>query len=273
MKLKALLKTFAALLIALLALYAGRVLGLYLIGGIFSHNGVNADNLANASEWIGYLAENADAIANLCALMCGVCACLFLKDMFSKRTEGFKLKYVYLLPLGAVPGYMLVNLLKSADEIRMPLTRSFGNPIAWANLILFCCLNALLMRSCVCEGLKTAFSKSFAIGASALAEAAFLPYICYGSFSALLVINGLLLGGLMGYVYFKTGSVLPEIFICTGFTLGHRLLGGYPDGGAYYVSNNIITGGEVGITGSVTLTLLIAIACALIAYGERRRLK
>ena len=83
-------------------------------------------------------------------------------------------------------------------------------------------------------------------------------------------LNALLFGFVGMRLYRKTGSVLPEILLLYGYTLGHRLLSAYPGPRGYYMSANILSGGDAGLFASVFTAAMLLFILAGMLLAERK---
>lgn len=265
---KRVLKALSALAGTALAAFAGRFIALRLTQRAYEKLNVSTETVPYLTGIPAFLYSHADILVTLCMLLFALCAALFLRDLNAHEKTRFSPKLLLLLPAAAAVGYMSVNLLAELDEIRFMPELSRGSVGEYLCMALFCLLQALLIRDCVGLSLGDTLGEWTSCAVSALLQAALLAFV-YGSFSPVLLLNGLLFGFSAQKLYFVRRSVLPESFLAFGFTAAHKLLSGYPDGGAYYVSDSVLAGGARGITGSLLLTVYLAAALVLLLRKRR----
>ncbi len=266
-----LFRVLVCLAAALTAMYLGRVLGLFLLSRAFSALNLNSNTYNAAPAWMRSLADNADALSNLTALLLGACALLFLRGLFTDGPDRFKARYALAFILPAILGYGSVRLLRMLDELRLDAGANYALASAaqaalWA---LFALVQALFLRGCLCEGVYQSLGKKAALALSAVLQAA--VYVLTGTGMGILpVVNGLLAGALFWFMYESSRSLWPEALLFFGFALGSRVLGGYPDGPVYAVSRSVWTGFGAGLEASLFLTIILAALCAYCARGRIR---
>ena len=263
------LKLLAALAGAAAAAFAGHWCAQRILAHAFESSGLTGENLADAPGYLRFAARNTGTLTMCVSMLVCIAALLFLRDMFGKTEVRFRVKWLALLIFAAVIGIGLVTILRNADEIRNAPQRSYGNAAEYALAALLPCALALLIRGCIYKGAKDAFGLWTALAVSAVAEGG-LCLLIYGT-SVPVFINGMIFSALACLVYESNASLWPEILLRFGFAAGARLLCGYPNGGAYYVSGSLWAGAEKGTEGSLTLTILLAMVCVFVYLYRRKQ--
>ena len=247
-----------------LTLYLGRVAALYVLARGFEAINLNTETYIKAPAALRYLADNANAVASIVGLILGVCALVLIKSGVCALKRPTLQQLCLLLPaLGFGAGFIL--LLWAVDEIRFLPRGALTGAIDYALWLCLAAFMALWLRGAFDAGAKW----YLCYPVSMLLEATFALYL-YGGFQAMLALNALLFGFVGMRLYRKTGSVLPEILLLYGYTLGHRLLSAYPGPRGYYMSANILSGGDAGLFASVFTAAMLLFILAGMLLAERK---
>ena len=241
-----------------LALYLGRVAALYVLARAFAGAGLSSETYASAPAWLRFLATNADALANITGLILGCCAVVLLRKGANPLGR-IRRKDWLTLPLGFGYGVGALSLLRLLDEVRF-LPGSFT--VDWLGCLLWLCLS-VFTALCLRGAFDANDNRWVAYAASMLLQALFAWYL-HGQFDALLTVNALLFGWLSTRFYRRKKSLWPEILLLYGFALGQRVICGYPKNTVYYVSANLLNGGNAGLFGSVLTTVPLALIVAFV---------
>ena len=241
------------LLGGVLALWLGRAAALHALAKLFERANLTDATYAAAPAWLKYLADNAGEVADVFALMLASCALTLLKCGGAFGKPG--LLPLLLLPAGAGASAVCMLLLRALDEIRYLPHGATSDAIQYVLWLCLAVFQALWLRA----SFSVSANRTLACAVSALLQAACSLYL-RGAFDCLLVLNALLFGLLSVQLYHRYRSVLPEIALFGGFTLVHRLILGYPTTRGYYMSANILNGGDAGLFASVLTSALLAAA-------------
>lgn len=247
-----------------LALYLGRVAALYVLAHGFAQINLNTETYPQAPAYLRYLADNANEIASTVGLILGACALVLIKSG-ACALKGPTLKQLPLLFAGLGFGAGFILLLKAVDEIRFLPRGAHTGLIDYALWLCLIIYMALWLRG----AFGTNANRFACYPVSVLLQALFALYL-YGGFDLMLMLNALLFGFLGVRLYRKTGSVLPEILLLYGYTLGHRLLSAYPAPRGYFMSANILNGGNAGMFASILTTAMLLIVLAAIGIADRK---
>ncbi len=266
---QACLKLLSALAGASAAAFAGHWCAQRILARAFDSSALTGENMMEAPAYLRFAARNAGTLSMCVSMLVCIAALLFLRELFGREKGPFRAKWLVLPVFAAVIGFGLVELLRGADEIRYSPQKSYGSAAEYALAALLPSALALLMRGCVYKGAKEAFGLLAALAVSAVIEGGLCLFI-YGA-GALVFVNGAFISAMICLAYELNASLWPEVLLRFGFTAGTRLLGGYPDGGAYYVSGSLWAGAEKGLEGSLTFTLYLALVCALAFLYRRKR--
>lgn len=250
-----------------LALYLGRVAALYVLARCFAGMGLSNETYPTAPAWLRSLADLADALASSIGLALGCCAVIMLKS--GKTSIGrIKPRQWLFMPYGTVTGIAFVALLYALDEIRF-LPGRFT--VDWTGCALWLFLSAFTAL-CLRGVFDVKAKLSAALTTSMVLQALFAWYL-KGSFDLMLTLNALLYGCASVLIYRSACSVLPEIALFYGYTLGHRVLSGYPAGRGFYVSANVFSGADAGLFASILTTVPLALMIAVLLPGEIKHQK
>ena len=251
----------------LLALYLGRVAALYVLARCFAGMGLNSETYSTAPAWLRALADLADTLASSIGLALGCCTVIILKS--GKTSIGrIKPRQWLFMPYGIAAGIGFVALLRALDEIRF-LPGRFT--IDWIGCILWLCLSAF-MALCLRGAFDVKAKLSVALTVSMVLQPLFAWYLM-GSLDLMLTLNALLYGCVSVLIYPSACSVLPEILLFYGYTLGHRVLSGYPAGRGFYVSANVLSGADAGLFASILTTVPLALMIAVLLPREMKHQK
>ena len=236
------------------ALYLTRVAALYVLARFFKEINLNDGTYAVAPAWLKAIADNSGEIADIFAL--GVASSL-VALIQGKGAFKPKLSILPVAVLSVGAGYGLVKLLSALDEVRyLPAVRT-GSAFEWIECLLTYCFAALWIR-----GTLKGLDAKWQLPISALLQA-LAAFLAHGEFSPTLTLNALLFGLIAVRLMNRHSNLLIEVVLCFGYTAGHSLLGSYPDKGAFYMSANLVSGGNTGLNSSVITAAILAVFLVL----------
>ncbi len=268
-------KRFISLLILPLSVLLGfgaRLLCLHALSALFKAWNLTETTFSYAPLYAQRLAELSGNIADVCFLV------FFTLPLFvyagSFRVHFGKRHFVF-PAAGILLSVLTVGVFLLAGSARMPKIRVY--PIFTAAL-LYALSDVLSVTACAYLARKTPSKmfpsfRSFRFILSAVLTAVFWM-AAKNSLSPILILNACISGVLLFILFEKTKSVLPEILFLFTFRLFTRFVFGFPDlGGAYPVSEPLLTGAMNGVSHSVLLSiyLFIVLMCHFFHAKKRRK--
>ncbi|MBQ3078498.1 MAG: hypothetical protein IJC48_00680 [Clostridia bacterium] len=245
--------------------YVFRVLMLWAQGELFEAWNLTEKTYPYAPVWARSIADASYSIA----LAVGFIMAIGIGIPILTRGCKWKKASVRACVLSAVSGALaalaLTGVLLLAGSVRMSPHRApiqLASALDLALDILIAVFLAVSVRMGLYRAEKAAKSRQFryiAYAYSGICQAVLWTGI-YG-FSWMAFVNHLLAGGMLMRLMEKTENPLSEIIFVSLFTLVSRRVFGYPDWltGVYPVSENWLTGGEIGLEGSGCLFIVLVI--------------
>lgn len=277
-------------LLYLALVVAGSMLFGLAITAILNFFGVTSRNLTLQPVWLQVLSIQ---YGSWLSLFQQVMACLsaflgfkwLLKRPFLKSLQlrGHGLEGAVGLLTGLLIPVLMFCLFRAMDAVRL------GWPVSSARFTPYLLLYALCMAAvafgeeALLRGYLMNAFKGTRLRVGGLLLSALATVLLHGLGSGLSPLgygNLFLLGLLLGYLYLRTGSVLPGAGISAGFRfMTYGVLGFYGNAitpvsamlEAYPVSREILTGGELGAENGLMMTVFLIAALALTCLWANRR--
>ncbi len=235
-----------------------RILSLYILGALFKAWNLTEVTLPYAPLWAQRLTGLSGNIADVCFLVFFTLPLMLYAGDLRMR---FQKKHFLFPLLGILLSVLTVGVFLLTGSARMPQIRTY--PFFPAAL-LYAFSDLLSAAACAYLARRApgkAFPKSVYVRLilSVFLTAAFWM-LSKAVFSPVLLLNACLSGVLLFLLSEKTKSVLPEILLIFAFRFFTRFVFGYPDvGGAYPVSEPLLTGAMNGVPHSVLLSFYLFI--------------
>ncbi|MBR3927909.1 MAG: hypothetical protein IKJ65_02770 [Clostridia bacterium] len=260
---------------SVLSAFLARILCFHILGALFEAWNLTDLTISYAPLWAQRLASLSGDIADLSFLIFLALSSLLISKNMRVR---FSIAHLIYPAIGIALSALTVGALLLIGSARMPKIRVFPFFGAFVVYVLtdFFAIAAL---ACLARKLPgRIFSKTPIARAclSVLIQAAFWAF-SKNSLSAVLIANACLLGLLLSFLHEKTKSVLPEILIVCSFRFFTRFVFGFPDlGGAYPVSEPLLTGAAEGASNSLLLSayliaILVFIFCRFLLSRRGRK--
>ena len=253
---KKLLSSFLVFPASVLLGLGAKILFLFVSGALFEAWNLTESTLPYAPLWAQRRSALNGSISDLCFLIFFSLP-LFL---FSGKPSARFQKKDWLYPIfGILLSSLTLGVLLLAGSVRMPNVRTFP---FFAAFVLFALTD--LFRGIACALLSRKMPrkmfekrKTIRMILSVLLGTAF-GISLESSLSPVFLLNLCLSGVLLFILFEKTKSVLPEILLLFTFRFFTRFIFGFPDlGGAYPVSEPLLTGGSLGISHSLLLSVYL----------------
>lgn len=244
--------------------FGARILCLHILGALFKAWNLTEVTLPYAPLWAQRLTMLSGDIADGCFLVFLLAPLM----VYAGRGSGHKKKWLFLSPLaGACLSIVTVGAFLLFGSARMPNKRIF--PFAGA-FFLYAFMDFCAAAACAYVCRKTPFKMMPEKTHIRLGLSVALQAVCMiaakGSLSLVFVINACLTGLILFVLFEKNQSALNEILLVFVFRIFTRFVFGYPDlGGAYPVSEPLLTGAMTGATHSLLFTIYLMFVCVLIA--------
>lgn len=255
---KKLLTSILILPLSLLLGFGARILSLHILGALFKAWNLTEVTLPYAPVWAQRLTGLSGNIADVCFLIFFTLPLILYAEKAHVRFQ----KKHFIFPLsGILLSVLTVGAFLLTGSARMPKSRTF--PVFSLSL-LYAFTDFLSVTACAFLARKVPakmFEKSVSarLMLSVLFTAAFWT-LSKNSFSPVLILNACLAGILLFRLFEREKHVLPEILLLFTFRLFTRFVFGFPDaGGAYPVSEPLLTGAMKGVSHSVLLSLYLLI--------------
>ncbi len=249
--------------------FGARILCLHILAALFKAWNLAEATMPYAPLWAQRLALLSGEIADGCFLVFLLAPLM----AYAGRGSGHKKKWLFFSPFaGACLSMFTVGAFLLFGSVRMPEIRTF--PFAGA-FFLYAFMDLCAVAACAYVCRKTPFKifpeKTYLrLALSVILQAACM-ITAKGSLSPVLIVNACLGGCILFVLFEKSESALNEILFLFAFRFITRFVFGFPDlGGAYPVSEPLLTGAMGGVSHSVLLTLYLSAACAFIYLREFR---
>lgn len=238
----------------------------WLLAQLLQALNVTGETAAYAPAWARALYEGANRLSLLSFF---VSACVLL--CIGTQKSAFSVQQLLAFFAGAAVCALMLAALLLAGSMRFSesaVRRTLPETILTELNYGFCfAFTALLLR----KHPGKCKSRTLRLSISALGESAIL-FLGF-SLSIAAAVNGLMLGILLFFVYERQKSIHSEILFLSAFRLTESVVFASPDlGGAYPVSENLLTGGNAGLFASGILMLLLAacIAAGIFAHVRKK---
>lgn len=266
---KKLLSSVLVLPASILLGLGAKVLSLFVSGALFKAWNLTESTLPYAPLWAQRFAALTGNIANLCFLIFFSLPLLLFSGSPRLRFQ----KNDLLFPLsGMLLSVLTTGVFLLTGSIRMPKARVFPY---FGAFVLFALTDLFSATACALLSRKTPRKmfekrKTLRLILSVLLGTAFGIY-SENSFSPVFLLNACLSGILLFILFEKTKSALPEILLLFTFRFFTRFVFGYPDlGGAYPVSEPLLTGGANGVSHSLLLSFYLLILILLFFFHTNK---
>lgn len=249
--------------------FGARILCLHIMGALFKAWNLTETTMPYAPLWAQRLTLLSGEIADGCFLVF-LLALLMAYGGWGRRQSR---KWLFISPLaGVCLSVITVGAFLIFGSARMPKIRTF--PFAGA-FFLYVIIDFCAAAACAYVCRKTPFKmfpkKTYLRLVLSIILQAACMIAAAGSLSPVFVINACLAGCILFVLFEKSGSILNEILLIFAFRFFTRFVFGYPDlGGAYPVSEPLLTGAMSGVSHSLLFTVYLIIACVLIAAHRFR---
>lgn len=249
---------------SLLSAFGARILCLHVLGALFKAWNLTETTLPYAPLWAQRLTLISGEIADGCFLVFLLAPLV----VYAGRASGGKRKTLFLYPLaGACLSILTVGAFLLFGSARMPKIRTF--PFAGASF-LYAFMDLCAVTACAYVCRSTPYKMFPRKTHLRLVVSVALQVVCMivsrSSLSPVFIINACLSGLILFVLFERNGSVVNEILLLFSFRFFSRFVFGYPDlGGAYPVSEPLLTGAMSGVSHSLLLTLYLSVVCVLIA--------
>lgn len=255
---KKLLVSVLIIPLAVILGFGARILCLHALSALFEAWNLTETTFAYAPRCAQRLAELSGNIADACFLLFFTLPLIAYAGNFRVRF----LKTYFVFPaVGILLSLLTVGIFLLTGSARMPKIRSF--PFFSAALV-YALTDLLSVTACAYLARK--------VPAKIFSDARTVRFILSVIFTAVFwmlsknspdsvfILNACLSGILLFILFEKTKGVLPEISLIFTFRLFTRFVFGFPDlGGAYPVSEPLLTGTVNGVSHSALLSICLLI--------------
>lgn len=235
-----------------------RVLSLHLFALLFKVWNLTEATFAYAPVRIQRLAGLTGSISDLCFLIFfSIPLVLYTKNLRMR----FRKKHLVFAASGVLLSILTVGVFLIAGSARMPKRIVLPGLSAFLTTALTDFFSVFALAHLARKAPRKMFEKNQPVRLilSILLEAVFWV-VSQKSLSPVFLLNACLSGFLLFILLNRTDSILPEILLLFSFRFFTRFIFGFPDlGGAYPVSEPLLTGGAGGVSHSVLLSFYLVI--------------